>query len=248
VGASIQKPLPSYAQLRQGPEAVRPPAPRVSRPVPSTAGQAREDVLEQALAHRRACFGELADELGGRRHELGTARRLHRPRRTFSLALEALTRRRLLDRRRPAWGRRALARSRASRANGARRARRAACRLGLGRGGRVFGRFRAGACRGRRAFRLPLRRASGRLRFGRRALAACRFPRASRARRTRSFGSGFGRARRASIRAGRLACRCSTRARALWARARQVGEHAAVARRARRALAAVPIHHRHIIA
>src|SRR5216684_956069 len=57
--------------------------------------KAREDVLEQALTRRDAGLGELADDLQGRGHELGGARRLDALAGAVALGLEPLPRYRL---------------------------------------------------------------------------------------------------------------------------------------------------------
>ena len=81
MAASIQNPF--YEDC----EGLRSPLPREQlglRARPSSGQrQAREDVLEQPLACRQSGFGELADDLRGRGHQLGAAGRLRPSRRRF---------------------------------------------------------------------------------------------------------------------------------------------------------------------
>ena len=58
--------------------------------------QPREQVAERALARGQPGFRDLADDLGGARHQLRAARWLDRAARALALRLEALARRRLV--------------------------------------------------------------------------------------------------------------------------------------------------------
>ncbi len=204
----------------------------------------REDVFQQSLALRQTGLRELADELSRRRDQLDAPRRLHRAGRSVALGLEALARRRLLrlgrarsfpsrpcarTLRRPGFRRRSVSGRACSRAlSRSRRRRRLVDRRN--RLPRRLPRRLAAAVASRRARRLSA--------FGarRRALAGRPTPLVERC-------------ARAVARARRLACRDAPCARALWARARQVREHAAAVRRCPvDVLAALDVAHRHIIA
>ncbi len=94
--ASIQKPLRSSAQVCRAAHALAQTAAQGGRV--SVQRQSRQHVLDQPLAGRQAGLGELADDLDGRRDQLGAAGRRHRAARRFAIALEALARGGLLSR------------------------------------------------------------------------------------------------------------------------------------------------------